>query len=50
MGKTFRHRDDYEDDDYDMKTKKMQDRRGERRKKINERNSYGNNEESENDE
>lgn len=37
MGKTFRRRDDYDDDDFDYKTKKMQDRRGERRKKQNER-------------
>lgn len=40
MGKTYRRRDEYEDDDYDRKTKKMQDRRGERLKKQIERNSY----------
>ena len=40
MGKNFRRRDDYDDDDFDYKTKKMQDRRGERRKKQNERDSF----------
>lgn len=40
MGKTYRRRDEYEDDDYSRKTKKMQDRRGERLKKQNERDSY----------
>lgn len=42
MGKTYRRRDDYDNDDYDVKTRKMQDRRGQRLKKQYERDSYTN--------